>query len=1175
MTGSVTVSLNPLPVPYAVTGGGGYCSGGTGVNVGLASSDASISYQLMMGTSLIGSPLAGTGGAISFGMQTTPGTYTVVATNSITGCVSNMTGSATVMINALPTVYLVTGGGSYCAGGAGVHVGLSTSDAGINYQLYMGSSPVGGPVAGIGAALDFGVLTAAGTYTVVATNALTGCVMNMAGSATITINPLPVVYTVTGGGSYCAGGTGIHVGLSGSNTGINYQLVNGSTAVGSPVPGTGSALDFGALTAAGTYTVYAVNAATGCNSGMTGSAIVVINPLPNIDSVTGGGNYCPGGTGVHVGLNTSTVGVNYQLLRGTTTIGAPLAGTGSGLDFGAQVIAGTYFVVATDATTGCTSTMTGSAAVGISALPTAFNVGVSSSSYCAGGTGVTVTLSGSAVGTQYQLYRGSLTVGSPMPGTGFPLNFGLQTSPGTYSVVATSTVTGCVNNMTGTPTISISPLPSVYLVSGGGSYCAGSAGPSVLLSGSDMGVNYQLMIGSTSVGSPMAGTGFSLNFGPQTTTGVYTVVATNATTSCTNMMLSSAAITVNALPTVSFVTGGGSYCAGGSGVFIGVNATQTGVNYQLWRGSTAVGSPVAGTGLAINFGAQTIAGTYTVVATNATTGCTSTMTGSAVVAINAAPAAFNVVGGGNVCAGSAGVHVGIDGSTTGTTYQLYNGTAIGSPMTGTGSAIDFGLQTGAGTYTVIATNTSTGCTATMTGSALVTVSPLPSVYTVMGGGSYCASTPGVNVSLSTSDVGVDYQLYNGASTVGGLLGGTGTTLSFGLQPPGTYTIVAINSATGCTSNMTGSATVTAIPTVTPGVTITTGVGDTVCEGTTVTFTALATNGGSSPTFSWAVNGIPSGTGSSYSYIPTNGNVVSVIMTSSASCVLPATANDAVTMTVKSNVTPTIAITASPNDTVCQGTVVTLTATPSWGGTSPLISWYLNGVPTGTGVNYAYAPVNGDIVFATLNSSYGCITTTSAVLSNNVTLVVDDNTTPAVAVTLNAGANIGAVVYNDTLIATVTNGGTGVTYQWYVNGAAIPGAVFATYMTPMLNNNDVVRCDVTKVNSCGTLTGTGSVTVISSNVGVQPTPVMVSDIRLVPNPNKGLFSIKGSLGTIADQDVNLEITDMLGQVIYATKLKARNGNLDETVQMGHVANGMYMVTLRTGSENKVFHMVIEQ
>jgi hypothetical protein len=84
------------PTAYAVTGGGNYCPGGTGVAVGLANSQNNISYQLKIGGVNTGSPVAGTGSAITFGLQTALGTYTVEATNGNSPCSysTTMTGSA-------------------------------------------------------------------------------------------------------------------------------------------------------------------------------------------------------------------------------------------------------------------------------------------------------------------------------------------------------------------------------------------------------------------------------------------------------------------------------------------------------------------------------------------------------------------------------------------------------------------------------------------------------------------------------------------------------------------------------------------------------------------------------------------------------------------------------------------------------------------------------------------------------------------------------------------------------------------------------------------------------------------------------------------------------------------------------------------------------------------------
>src|SRR6185437_2070141 len=104
---------------------------------------------------------------------------------------------------------------------------------------------------------NFGIENAAGTYTVSAVNTLTSCGSNMAGSATIVVNPLPDVYSVTGGGNICAGDAGNHISINGSGTGISYQLYNGTAKSGAIVAGTGAILDMGIENIAGTYTVKA------------------------------------------------------------------------------------------------------------------------------------------------------------------------------------------------------------------------------------------------------------------------------------------------------------------------------------------------------------------------------------------------------------------------------------------------------------------------------------------------------------------------------------------------------------------------------------------------------------------------------------------------------------------------------------------------------------------------------------------------------------------------------------------------------------------------------------------------------------------------------------------------------------------------------------------------------
>jgi hypothetical protein len=1036
--GSTTVTVNPLPNPYTVTGGGGYCTGGTGSDIGLSNSDAGVNYQLQRFAVNVGAAIAGTNAPLDFGLQTIAGTYTVVATNPTTGCSLTMGGSAIVSINALPTAFTVSGTGSYCVGGTGVTITQSGSSAGVNYQLKLGGLPVGSPVAGSGSSISFGAQTAAGTYTATATNATTGCINNMLGSATVTINALPIAFSVTGGGGYCSGGTGLVVGLGGSTLGVSYQLIKSGVPSGAPVSGTGSAITFGLQTSAATYTVVATNLATLCTNNMTGSAVIIINTPPTAFTVNGGGSYCSGGSGVHVGLSGSVSGVNYQLYLNGIASGAAMAGTGAALDFGLQTGAGTFTVIATDPATLCTSNMTGSVISSINALPTAFLI-IGGGSYCTGGAGVPVGLANSQAGVSYQLYLSFAPLGSPIAGTGSAITWGLQMTAGFYTVIATNNITGCTNNMTGGVAVSILPLPGVFSVTGGGGYCIGGTGASVGLTGSEVGVDYLLYLGIVPVGIPVAGTGVTLDFGPQTTAGVYTVIATSASTTCVNIMTGSVSIMVNPLPGLFNVTGGGAYCAGGTGMNVGLSGSTAGIDYQLMNGGISTGAAVAGTGGFIDFGPQTAAGTYTVVATDAVTGCTNNMTGSSLVTINPLPIVNNVTGGGMYCAGSGGLSVGLDNSDFGFDYALYNSGSLVTTLGGIGGALDFGFITTDGIYTVVAVDLSTGCSNTMNGSATITTIPLPTVFNISADGAYCAGGTGVDITLDGSETGVDYQLYLGGFSVGGaLISGTGLALDFGLQTAaGTYTIVGNNPLASCTSNMAGTSTITI--NIAPSVYNVTGGGD-YCIGGTGSSIGLDNsdfgvdyqlyNG------TTAVGGPMTGIGGALDFGPQTAIGTYTIVANDPFITCPATmAGSAIIGTVAF---PVVSAITGPA-ILCDGTSATLmdvTAGGVWSsGTPSIIVVGTGGVVTGVGGG------TGTVSYTVTNTT-GCAT--------SVTTLVDVLATPAVALITGAtdvcagntitlsNATVGTHTWSSSNSTIATVGSTGI-----VTGVAA-GLVTITY-----------------------------------------------------------------------------------------------------------------------------------
>jgi RHS repeat-associated protein len=699
------------------TGATAICPSATGPNINLNNSLTGIRYQLKRDGINVGAFRNGnTGTAINWTNNNVAGTYTVDATKTAAPtCTIAMSGSVTVTINPLPAVFAVSGG-SYCTGGTGASVNLGGSELGVNYQLRRGTTVlVGAPIPGTGSTLTWpNNITAATNYNVVATNAITGCTVPMSGNGTVTINPLPGLFNVTGTTTVCATAN-VTISLSGSAAGISYQLrLNGSDQ-GSPIVSAGTGvLTWPGQTVAGAYTVVATNTTTNCTRPMNGTATITINTPPTVFVVSGGGAFCAGGTGVPINLGGSTVGVNYQLRRGTVNVGAAIAGTGLQLSWPNNITAATnYNVVATNTANSCSLAMSGSATVTVNPLPALFNV-TGTITICSGAS-TTISLSGSAVGINYQLRLSGVDQGTPIAGTGVSaLTWPGQTAAGAYTVMATDATSSCSRLMTGTATVTVNPLPSLLAMTGVNNFC-GTGTLTLGINNSQSGTSYRLRRDGVNVGAAINGTGIQITFPNQIIQGVYTILATRGT--CTLLMTGSASI--NPLPSVATVGGGGSVCAGGTGVPITLSASQVGVNYQLKLSGINQGAPVAGTGALLNLGNQTTIGNYTVVATNPTTTCTLAMTGSATITVASLPQLFSVLGGGPSING-AGVSIQLNGSQLNTNYQLQlNGVNTGTPIAGTNGPLTWAGQTQEGTYTVLATSTG-GCVQLMTGNASIT-----------------------------------------------------------------------------------------------------------------------------------------------------------------------------------------------------------------------------------------------------------------------------------------------------------------------------------------------------------------------------------------------------------------------------------------------------------------------
>ena len=180
---------------------------------------------------------------------------------------------------------------------------------------------------------------------------------------------------------------------------------------------------------------------------------------PNIYNITGGSAYCEGSPGPQIILSDSEVGVTYQLYRDGSTVGLPVPGTGSSINFGNQTVPGTYTVTANTEWCNTSVNMSGQATVEVKPLPTDKIVTASELSVCSG-SGTNITVASSEIGTTYSLRNnnGNGYIGSSAVGNGGTINLstGNLTMTKTFNVLAYN---GCALQLTNTPTVTVNALP--------------------------------------------------------------------------------------------------------------------------------------------------------------------------------------------------------------------------------------------------------------------------------------------------------------------------------------------------------------------------------------------------------------------------------------------------------------------------------------------------------------------------------------------------------------------------------------------------------------------------------------------------------------------------------------------------------------------------------------------
>lgn len=207
---------------------------------------------------------------------------------------------------------------------------------------------------------------------------------------------------------------------------------------------------------------------------------------------------------------------------------------------------------------------------------------------------------------------------------------------------------------------------------------------------------------------------------------------------------------------------------------------------------------------------------------------------------------------------------------------------------------------------------------------------------------------------------------------------------------------------------------------------------------------------------------------------------------------PVVTSTAAMLTVNPQLTPSVAIQPS-NNNICAGTLITFTATPVNGGTSPSYQWKVNGINTGgnSSVFVSTTLNNNDVVTCVLTSNATCAQPQTAV-SNAVTMYVTSYQLPVATVTSSSG-NAACSGVPVTFSVATQFGGTTPSYQWQVNGVNV-GTDTTVYVTDSLQDADVVRCILTSNFVCPSQQVVSSNNIQMNITQTTPATITISTVK---------------------------------------------------------------------------------
>ena len=1074
---TLTVTVEAPLTANAITGATTFCNGTTSTL-----SDAAAGGTWSSGDTTIAR-------ADASGLVTGNAAGTALISYSTTNSCGSQTDTLTVTITDVPVVGVIIGATSVCI----------TSSTALSDTTLVGTWTSSDPLT---ASVDpvTGLLTgnAAGVVTISFTST-NGC-----GTTTVTaldtVITAPVVLPIAGAMTIC---NTLTLSLSDAATGGTWTTDSATIATIDPVTGLLTSTGGGVVTIS-----YSVTNSCGTTTVTTTDTVIAV---PTVTSISGPTQVCQGSI---ITVNDGVAGGIWSS-SDPTIASIDASGNITGIAGGSVVISYTAGNVCGSITVMYPDTVYVTPVAGVISSPATICIG----------SPVTLT-NGPAGGTWMS---SNVTLASIDSVTG------VVTGVASGVVTLSYTVGNQCGSTTATVIDSINIIPSVAAISGATSVCTATT---IALTDITPGGVWSSSDSAVAAIDPVFGVVVGGTSGIVTLS--YSVSNTCGTTTVTYVD------TVNSLPVAGAISGSTSICMGSSTVLSDTTAGGT------WSTSDGTIASVDATGTVTGVATGTATISYTLFDVCGATTVTSTVT------VNSLPVVDAIVGAGTLCAGTSIIYT---DDSLGGVWSSSDNTIVTVDATGNVT----GIGAGSATITYTVTNAAT-CSAYVT--APITIAPLPVVDSIAGLTGICigGSTTLTNDTLGgvwhSSDAAVAIIDPAGAVTTVGagttilsytVTSGAGcatvVTKMFTVSPlpvvdviAGTTTVCAGNAIslsdltaggvwtssdnTIATVDAAGNVTGMAAGSATISYTLTSGAGcsTTVTTGVTVNAVPVLTSitglsgvcvGSGVTLYETSSGGTWSTSSSSIATVDASGLVTGVALgtaiityseTNAVGCT--ATVYDTINVT---DLLATSTVTPSGSATLCGGSPVNLVVSTAGSTVGITYQWYMNGALITGATNTSYiADTVG--VYTVVLSNGGC----SSVLTP-VNVIAPPH--PLINVTG------GDILYT----------GSFATYQWYLNGVAIPGATHSTYTETGAGNYTVM---VTDGNGCMVTSAVYAivgVNVVLNNI----------DIKVYPNPATSVIRIDAPI------KVNATILSVDGKVLM-------QGKDVTSMDISELAAGMYII-----------------